>query len=102
LQPLEESRGLVSCSRISAAPEGFWKRCGWSKMALDHGKSGVPHCWKTGIGVAATAHVAVVAPNCRSIEFQPSRVAYARLCRELVEEELKVVKGRILLPQRPG
>jgi L-rhamnonate dehydratase len=71
-------------------------------MALDRGKIVVPHCWKTGIGVAATAHVAAVAPNCQFIEFQPPSVAYSRLRRELVEEELKVVDGRIPLPQRPG
>jgi L-alanine-DL-glutamate epimerase-like enolase superfamily enzyme len=73
-----------------------------AQMALDRGKVVVPHCWKTGIGVAATAHVAAVAPNCPFIEFQPSPVAYSRLRRELVEEELKVVKGTIPLPRRPG
>jgi L-rhamnonate dehydratase len=72
------------------------------EMALDRGRIVVPHCWKTGISVAATAHVAAVAPNCRFMEFQPSPVAYSRLRRELVEEELKVVNGKIPLPQRPG
>jgi L-rhamnonate dehydratase len=72
------------------------------QMALDRGKIVVPHCWKTGISVAATAHVAAVAPNCRFMEFQPSPVAYSRLRRELVEEELKVVNGKITLPQGPG
>ena len=72
------------------------------EMALDRGRIVVPHCWKTGMSVAATAHVAAVAPNCRFIEFQPSPVAYSRLRRELVEEELKVVNGKIPLPQRPG
>jgi len=72
------------------------------QMALDRGRIMVPHCWKTGIGVAATAQVAAVAPNCRFIEFQPSPVAYSRLRRELVEEELKVADGKITLPQRPG
>jgi L-rhamnonate dehydratase len=72
------------------------------EMALDRGRIVVPHCWKTGISVAATAHVAAVAPNCPFMEFQPSPVAYSRLRRELVEEELKVVNGKIPLPQRPG
>ena len=72
------------------------------QMALDRGKIVVPHCWKTGISVAATAHVAAGAPNCRFMEIQPSPVAYSRLRRELVEEELKVVNGKIPLPQRPG
>jgi L-alanine-DL-glutamate epimerase-like enolase superfamily enzyme len=72
------------------------------QMALDRGKIIVPHCWKTGISVAATTHVAAVAPNCRFMEFQPSPVAYSRLRRELVEEELEVVNGKIPLPRRPG
>jgi L-alanine-DL-glutamate epimerase-like enolase superfamily enzyme len=72
------------------------------QMALDRGKIVVPHCWKTRIGVVATAHVAAVEPRCRFMEFQPSPVACSRLRRELVEEELKVVNGKIPLPQRPG
>ena len=72
------------------------------QMALDRGKIVVPHCWKTGIGVAATAHVAAVAPNCRFMEFLPAPVAYSRLRKELVDEELTVVNGKIPLPQRPG
>jgi L-alanine-DL-glutamate epimerase-like enolase superfamily enzyme len=36
------------------------------------------------------------------MEVQPSPVAYSRLRRELVEEEIKVVNGKIPLPQRPG
>jgi len=72
------------------------------RMASDRGRLVVPHCWKTGITVAATAHVAAVAPNCRFMELQPSPVAYSRLRRELVEDELTVVNGKIPLPQRPG
>jgi L-alanine-DL-glutamate epimerase-like enolase superfamily enzyme len=72
------------------------------QMALDRGKIVVPHCWKTGISVAATTHVAAVAPNCRFMEIQPTPVASSRLRRELVEDEPKVVNGNIPLPQRPG
>jgi L-alanine-DL-glutamate epimerase-like enolase superfamily enzyme len=72
------------------------------QMALDRGKVIVPHCWKTGIGIAATAQVAVAAPNCRFIEFLPADVAYSRLRRELVEDELQIKNGRIDLPRRPG
>jgi L-alanine-DL-glutamate epimerase-like enolase superfamily enzyme len=72
------------------------------QMALDRGKIVVPHCRKTGISVAATAHVAAAAPNCRFMEIQPSPVAHSRLRRGLVEDELKVVNGKIHLPLRPG
>ncbi len=44
------------------------------EMALDRGKVIVPHRWKTGIGIAATAHVAVAALNCRFIESLPAEL----------------------------
>jgi L-alanine-DL-glutamate epimerase-like enolase superfamily enzyme len=72
------------------------------QMAMDRGKVVVPHCWKTGIGIAATAHVAAASPNCHFIEFQPAAVAESQLRRELVVDELKIEGGRIGLPQRPG
>ncbi len=72
------------------------------EMALDRGRLIVPHCWKTGIGVAATAHVAAASPNCRFIEFQPAAVAESELRRELVIDELKLEDGKLALPQRPG
>ncbi len=71
-------------------------------MALERGRVVVPHCWKTGIGVAATAHVAAVSPNCRFIEFLPAAVAESRLRRELVVDELRIENGKIPLPRLPG
>lgn len=72
------------------------------EMATDRRKLIVPHCWKTGIGVAATAHVAAASANCPFIEFLPAPVAFSRLRRELVKDELTIEDGRIQLPQRPG
>jgi len=72
------------------------------KMAQDRGKIIVPHCWKTGIGVAATAHLASAGANVRFIEFLPGDVAYSKLRRELVKDELVIRDGRIELPRRPG
>ena len=72
------------------------------QMASDRGKLIVPHCWKTGIGVAATAHVAVASANCPLIEFLPGPVAFSRLRRELVKDELTIKDGRIQLPRRHG
>jgi L-alanine-DL-glutamate epimerase-like enolase superfamily enzyme len=73
-----------------------------AQMAQDRGKIVVPHCWKTGIGIAATAHVAFASPNCRFIEFLPGALAESRLRRELVAEELRIERGVVLPPQRPG
>jgi L-alanine-DL-glutamate epimerase-like enolase superfamily enzyme len=71
-------------------------------MALDRGKIVVPHCWKTGIGIAATAHVAAAAPNCRCIEFLPGKVAESQLRRDLVTDELRIENGKVPFPERPG
>lgn len=72
------------------------------QTAADRGIMVVPHCWKTGIGVAATAHVAAVSPNCPFMENLPAAVAYSKLRRELVNEELTIENGRMNLPRRPG
>ena len=71
-------------------------------MALDRGKIVVPHCWKTGIGSAASAHLAACAPNCRFIEFLPPSVAESALRRDLVIEELQIEDGKLGLPRKPG
>jgi L-alanine-DL-glutamate epimerase-like enolase superfamily enzyme len=73
-----------------------------TQMALDRGLIIVPHCWKTGISIAATAHLAAACPNCRFIEFLPADVASSLLRRELVKDELVIEGGHIALPQRPG
>ncbi len=44
------------------------------RMAAERGRRIVPHCWKTGIGIAASAHLAAVTPHCPYIEFLPARL----------------------------
>jgi L-alanine-DL-glutamate epimerase-like enolase superfamily enzyme len=73
-----------------------------AQMAQDRGKLIVPHCWKTGIGAAATAHFAAATSNCRFIEFLPPSVAESALRRDLVQEELQIADGKVDLPRRPG
>jgi L-alanine-DL-glutamate epimerase-like enolase superfamily enzyme len=81
---------------------GFTEAMRVAHMAQDRGKLVVPHCWKTGIGAAATAHFAAATSNCRYIEFLPPVVAESALRRELVQEELQIANGRLDLPRRPG
>src|SRR5207247_7733229 len=90
--------GQAGVWRVGRFTEGV----GVGQMAPDCGKVGVPPWWKTGIGAAATAHLAAVSPNCRFIEFLPAAVAESRLRRELVSDELQIVKGRLQLPRHPG
>lgn len=72
-------------------------------LAADRGRLIVPHCWKTGIGIAATAHLAAATAHCPYIEFLPAPLSEAPLRRELVIEELQLTAGgQVPLPQRPG
>jgi L-alanine-DL-glutamate epimerase-like enolase superfamily enzyme len=73
-----------------------------AQMAQDRGKLIVPHCWKTGIGVAATAHFAAATANCQFIEFLPPSVTESALRRDLVQDELEISDGTLHLPRRPG
>ena len=72
-------------------------------MALDRGLTIVPHCWKTGISISATAHLAFVTNHCAFIEYLPPQLCHERLRRELAQEELVLgADGTIPLPTAPG
>ena len=72
-------------------------------MARDRGVTIVPHCWKTGISISATAHLAFVAERCEFIEYLPPQLCHERLRRELAAEELQLLPdGTIPLPVKPG
>ena len=70
--------------------------------ARDHGRLVVPHCWKTGIGIAASAHLCATAVNAPYLEFLPSALADSPLRRDLLSVELELVDGRLPLPTSPG
>jgi L-alanine-DL-glutamate epimerase-like enolase superfamily enzyme len=72
------------------------------ELAAARGRLIVPHCWKTGISVAAAAHLAAVTPHCPYFEFLPAQLAESALRRELVVEELRLADGRLPFPERPG
>ena len=71
-------------------------------MAQDRGRLVVPHCWKTGIGIAASAHFAAAVLNCPYIEFQPAELCESVLRRELVLDPLIMKDGVLQLPDKPG
>jgi len=81
---------------------GFTEAMKVSQIAEDRGLLIVPHCWKSGIGIAATAHYAAATDCCRYIEFLPAELSESALRRELVADELKLVDGKIPLPEKPG
>ena len=71
--------------------------------AAARGRLVVPHGWKTGITVAATAHLAAVTGHMPFFEYVPQEVAESPLRRELVADELRLAAdGSLPLPARPG
>src|SRR5205085_7711563 len=72
------------------------------QIAADRGRLIVPHCWKSGIGIAASAHLCAATAHCSYSEFLPASLSESRLRRELVLDELQMVDGLIPLPQLPG
>jgi L-alanine-DL-glutamate epimerase-like enolase superfamily enzyme len=72
------------------------------ELAADRGVRIVPHLWKTGISIAAAAHLAAVTPHCDYIEFLPADLSESGLRRDLTSDELEMVDGEIALPRKPG
>lgn len=71
-------------------------------LAKTRGVKIVPHLWKTGISIAAAAHMAAATPHCAFIEFLPANLCESALRKELVKDELQLVNGVVPLPKRPG
>ena len=71
-------------------------------MAGEAGLRVVPHAWKTGISVAAAAHLATVTPHMPFFEFLPAELCESRLRKELTVDELVFDSGRLGIPARPG
>jgi L-alanine-DL-glutamate epimerase-like enolase superfamily enzyme len=71
-------------------------------LAHDHGLRVVPHLWKTGISIAAAAHLAAARPEVAFIEYLPADLCESGLRKDLVDDGLQMVNGQIALPQKPG
>jgi L-alanine-DL-glutamate epimerase-like enolase superfamily enzyme len=103
-----EFRELMDIGKVQVAQPDVG-RCGGigeakivCDMAAERGRINVPHCWKTGISISATAHLAFVTPHCSFIEYLPPQLCHERLRRELAQEELRLERGVIPLPEKPG
>jgi len=62
----------------------------------------VPHCWKSGIGIAASWHMALSTPVCPFIEFMPAELCDSPLRRELLARDFQLENGALRVPDRPG
>ena len=78
--------GLTVCRRVSA-------------MCAQHGRRAVPHCFSTGINLAASLHWMASLPDGDLIEYclRPSP-----LMRKLVANLPPLVDGRVPVPDGPG
>jgi len=81
---------------------GFGEAKAVCDMAAARGRLIVPHCWKTGISVTATAHLAFNTPHCRFIEYLPPALCTETLRRELASDGFEFVDGLIRKPTKPG
>jgi L-alanine-DL-glutamate epimerase-like enolase superfamily enzyme len=103
-----EHRDLMKYGKIHVAQPDIGRVGGLTEakrvaeMADEMGLRVVPHLWKTGISIAAAAHLAAVTPNCDYIEFLPSELSESPMRKELTGDELQMVDGQIPLPTKPG
>jgi L-alanine-DL-glutamate epimerase-like enolase superfamily enzyme len=103
-----EFRHLMDEGRIGVAQPDIGRVGGLTEarrvceMAAERGLPVVPHLWKTGISIAAAAHLAAARREIRFIEFLPRELCESGLRRDLTGEELRMVDGRIAIPQKPG
>jgi L-alanine-DL-glutamate epimerase-like enolase superfamily enzyme len=72
------------------------------RMAAERNRRIVPHCWKTGIGISASLHLAAVTPHCPFIEFMPAELCDSLLRKDLVHDHLRLQDGVLRLPEQPG
>ncbi len=73
-----------------------------TEYAAIRGRLMTPHCWKTGIGIAASVHLAAASQNCPFIEFLPSELTESAIRRDLVKDDLRLENGKMALPTKPG
>ena len=81
---------------------GFSEAVKVEAIAAARGRKMVPHCWKSGIGIAASAHLAAASACCPYIEFLPMELAESPLRKELLVDEPRMAGGQITLPSKPG
>jgi L-alanine-DL-glutamate epimerase-like enolase superfamily enzyme len=73
-----------------------------TRLAQERGLLVVPHLWKTGLSIAAAAHLAAVTQHCPFIEFLPAEFSTSALRNRLVNKIPEMRDGELHLSNRPG
>jgi L-alanine-DL-glutamate epimerase-like enolase superfamily enzyme len=108
LQTRFEFQDLIDRGRVDVAqPDvgrvgGITEAKRVAEYARIRGRLVTPHCWKTGIGIAASAHLAAASQNCPFIEYLPRELSESAIRRELVKDDLQLRNGKMALPTKPG
>jgi L-alanine-DL-glutamate epimerase-like enolase superfamily enzyme len=103
-----EFRELMDVGKVDVAQPDIGRVGGFTEamrvchMAEDRGRLIVPHCWKTAIGIAASAHLAAAVPHCPFIEYLPADLTDSPLRRDLATDGLTFKNGKLALPTKPG
>jgi L-alanine-DL-glutamate epimerase-like enolase superfamily enzyme len=103
-----EFKELMDIGKVQVAQPDVGRVGGLSEakivcdMAAERGLTIVPHCWKTGVSISATAHLAFNTPHCAYIEYLPPALCIETLRKELTLEDLALVDGEIAPPTKPG
>ncbi len=103
-----EFKELLESGRVAVAQPDIGRVGGLTEalrvcaLAAAHGAKVVPHAWKTGISIAAAAHMAAVTPHCSFVEYLPPELCASSLRRELVTEGPTMVDGQLVISDRPG
>ena len=103
-----EFRDLMDTGKVDIAQPDIGRVGGLTEamkvcdMAAARQRKIIPHCWKTGISISASAHLAAITPHCPFFEYLPAELTDSKLRQELVQDELKLVNGKLDIPQKPG
>ena len=71
-------------------------------LAAATGRVVIPHAWKTGISLAATAHLAAARREVERFEFLHPETCESRLRKELTVDEIHITPQGVTVPQAPG
>ena len=102
-----EFRDLLDIGKVDVAqPDvgrvgGFTEAMKVCDMAAERGRQIIPHCWKTGISISASAHLAAVTPHCPFFDSLTADLTDSKLRQALVQSHLNLAAGTLPIPQQP-